>query len=86
MRRVDPLLFPEHLREIIADVNVLRARAKELLELLRELTDHGSRSNPTIEEESLGRLMDMHVACLLRYLRLSEESTERIMRDFDDDE
>lgn len=79
MRRVEPAFFPEHLREIIGDVNVLGYRSKELLELLKELLESRKAGEEVIDDDSFGRLMEMQTSCCIRYLRLAEESTERIL-------
>lgn len=86
MRRVEPSRYPMHLREIISDVNVTGYRSKELLELLKVLLESRKAGEEDIDDESFGRLMEMQSKYCIRYLQLAEESTARILRDFDESE
>ena len=77
MRRRDPNTVPSDLRDHTCQMNIQRARASELLELMKELPGTDVR---------LERLMDTHHSALMSFLRLSEALSIELDRRFDDDE
>ena len=70
MRRIDPELYPESLRETVWQVNIARARSSEVLELLKEITLSGSH-------DRLGQLMDQQGDMCMIFCLMSDELTER---------
>lgn len=79
MSRKNPDAYPIQLRGMVEQVNIQRARSKEVLELLRELLLSG-------DHDRMGRLMNQQCDMCLLYCTMVDELTEQFLEFGDDHE